>query len=140
MAQSLSDRLIDFKWKIGDYLRTGAKVAVECLILYTLFSQNGMLDSNRTKEAGRLHGEATKTVATVEETWKDDVIYSPMLDGYNPKVIREVTFEDGSKTKLEYRTLAWQPFMKLKNGEEFYIKAGKKYEVTSSNMIVREVE
>ena len=140
MEQSLSDKLREFRWKVGDYLKTGAKVAVGGLILYSIASHNGLLDSYRTKEARELRGEATKTVATVEESWKDNVVYSPTLDGYNPKVIREVTFEDGTETSLEYRTLAWQPFRRWLRGEEFNPQPGEKYEVTFRNTIVRKVE
>jgi len=142
MEQSLSDRLREFRWKVGDYLKTGAKVAVGGLIFYSLASHNGMLDSNRTREA-RGYSNASnpiKTVATVKERLEDNVVYSPTLDGYNPKVIREVTFEDGSETRLEYRTLAWQPFRKWLGGEEFNPHPSEKYEVTSRNMIVRKVE
>lgn len=59
---------------------------------------------------------------------KDNVIYSPTLDGYNPKVIREVTFEDGTETNLEYRTLAWQPFRKWMREQEFNPQPGEKYD------------
>ena len=142
MEQSLSDRLREFRWKVGDYLKTGAKVAVGGLILYSLASHNGMLDSNRTREAREYNNASNpiKTVATVKERWEDNVVYSPTLDGYNPKVIREVTFEDGSETRLAYRTLAWQPFRKWLRGEEFNPQPSEKYEVTSRNMIVRKVE
>lgn len=140
MEQAPSDRLREPSWEVGDYLKTGAKVVVGVLILYSLASHNGMLDSHRTKEARRLEPQATKNVATVEETRKDNVVYSLTLDGYNPKVIREVMFEDGTETRLEYKTLAWQPFNRWANGEEFNPQPGEKYEVTSQNMIVRKVE
>ena len=143
MRTELSDKLSGLKERVGDILKTGAKVVaggvVGGYILFSLASHNGMLDSARTKEARQLRGEQVKTVATVDEEWKDTQVYSPTMDGYNPQVIREVTFEDGSQTTLKYRTLAWQPFMKWKNGEQFEPKQGEQYEVTSANIIVRKV-
>lgn len=138
--QSLSERLREFQWKVRGFLQSGAKTVAGGFMLYTIASHNGCLDSYRIKEARGLQGEATKTVATVDETWKDDGVYTPTLDGYNPKVIREVRFDDGTETTLGYRTLAWQPFRKWLRGEEFDPQPGEKYEVTSNNMIVRKVK
>jgi len=139
MKTELSDKLSGLKERVGDILKTGAKVIGGVYILFNLASHNGILDSARTKEVRQLRGEQIKTVATVDEEWKDTQIYSLTMDGYNPQVIREVTFEDGSQTTLKYRTLAWQPFMKWKNGEQFEPKQGEQYEVTSANTIVRKV-
>ncbi len=114
-----------------------------CLAIYGCSSHNGMFDSMRTKEAAWLQGNPTntvRTVAAVEEEWKDNVTYSLMMDGYNPKVRREVTFEDGSQTTLNYRTLAWQPIMRWKNGDMFNPQPGEQYEVTSRNQIVRKIQ
>lgn len=122
------------KQKLGTVLIGG-------LILYNLASQNGILDSMRTKEARRYisSDNSIKTVANVEEKWKNYWSCTPMLDDYNPRVIRKVTFKDGSKTRLDYRILAWQPFVRWKNGEEFNPRPEEKYEVTSWNQIVRRV-
>ena len=62
-----------------------------------------------------------------------------MFDGYNPQVTRVVTFEDGSQTTLQYRALAWQPFMRWKNGDIFNPKPEEQYQVTSENSIVRKI-
>jgi len=123
-------------------LRTGIKSVIAALVVYSLASHNGHLDSMRTKETSHLQGlvgNKIKTVASVEEYWKDNVTYSLMMDGYNPLVRRNVLFEDGSQTTLRYRTLAWQPLMKWINGNEFNHRQGEQYEVTSSNDIVRKV-
>jgi len=92
---------MNLKQKIG-------AVIVGGLIVYSLASQNGKLDSMRTKEAKRYISRSTiiKTVSGVEEKWRNHWTCTPMLDGYNPRVIRNVIFEDRSKTRLSYRTLA----------------------------------
>jgi len=140
MRKELSEKLGRLKKRIGDGLRFGATVAVGGLIFYSLATHNGFLDSNRTKETEILKATKVKTVKNVEEKWTDNTVYSPTLDGYNPKVIRKVTFEDDSNTTLSYRTLAWQPFMKWKNGEEFNPQPGEKYAVSSDNSIVRRLK
>lgn len=126
------------KQKIRTIPKTVGTMIIGGLILYNLASHNGKLDSLRSKEARKYHNSTNpiKIIENVEETWKDDWSLSPMLDGYNPRVIRKITFQDGSKTKLDYRTHAWQPFMKWRNGDEFNPKPNEKYEVTPWNQIV----
>ncbi|HLC57185.1 MAG TPA: hypothetical protein VJH95_01290 [Candidatus Nanoarchaeia archaeon] len=126
------------------FVRRGACIAVLAYSVYSLFSHNGLLDSPRMKETGRYHSDENhvKTVANVRERWEDDnpgMINKITLNGYNPKVIREIVFDDGSRARLEYRTLAWQPIMRWKNGEEFNPRPGEKYEVTPGNLIVRKM-
>lgn len=105
-----------------------------------LGDHNGLLDSPRTKQAAKYAISGTKTVKAVEERWKDNVIYGPAMDGYNPLVIRDVTFEDGSTARLRYRTLAWQPFRGWLCGEEFDPKSNERYEVDAKNQLLRKVE
>ena len=138
--RTLGDKMRDLGGRAVDTMKTGAKVAVGGLILYTLASHNGCNDSYRTNEARRLQGESTKTVATIEETWKDNIVSSPTLDGYNPRVIRKVTFEDGTQTTLDYRTLAHQPFRRWIAGEEFNPQVGEAYKVTKNNQLVKKIE
>ena len=54
MGKGLSNCLSGFVERAGDVLKTGAKVVIGGLMLYSFASHNGMLDSNRTKEAERL--------------------------------------------------------------------------------------
>ncbi|MBW3014501.1 hypothetical protein KY335_04665 [Candidatus Woesearchaeota archaeon] len=126
---------------IKPILQVGGTIFFALYIPYTLASHNGLLDSDRTKEAEEMHDESNpiKTVKTVEEKWRDHIL-TPYGDGFNPRVIRTVTFADGTETKLDYRVMAWQPFMKWKNGYEFNPQAGEKYEVTSGNELVKKVE
>ncbi len=111
-----------------------AKVAIGGLVLYSLLSHNGLLDSPRTKMASRLHNmdNSTKTVSYVDEKWSDNI---PMMHGYNPRVIRNVNFDDGSQTTLSYRTMAWQPFMRWLGGEEFDPQVGERYEVSHGQLV-----
>jgi len=127
--------------KVKGFAKFSAVVVIGGVALFNLLDHNGKLDSMRTKEARKYHGSGTpKTVASVEERWRDTLFLSPTMDGYNPQVTREVTFDDGSTATLRYRTLAWQPFMRWRNGEEFNPKPGETYEVTSGNKFVRMVE
>ena len=138
MAEKLSDKLKESRFLAGEVLKGAVSIAIVVFTLYDIASHNGKFDSMRTKEAIEHHNpnNTIKTVANVEEKWKDDIMYSLTLDGYNPQVSRKVTFKDGSQTKLTYRTLAWQPFMSWKNGNEFDPKQGERYEVTPHNSIV----
>lgn len=122
-------------------LKLGGTAFLAVYLPLTLASHNGLLDSDRTDEAEEKHAENNpiKTVKTVEEQWEDCFI-TPYGDSFNPRVIRTVTFKDGSGTELDYRTLAWQPFMRWKNGDEFDPKPGEKYEVTSGNGLVKKVD
>ncbi len=133
--------LEELKHTTKEYLKTGAKCVFGALIAINLASHNGFYDSMRTKEALRYQDPTNpvKVVSKVKEKWKDDKIYSLALEGYNPRVIRTVTFNDGSQIKLDYRVLAWKPFMKWKNGEEFDPKPGERYELTKQNGLVRKV-
>ena len=114
----------------------GTGVAVGGWILCGLLSHNGCVDSARTKNAMRNHrkNNPVKVVKDVKETWRDNstmaLIYSVFGGGgYNPQVIRMITFEDGSKTHLNYRTMAHQPFMRWLHGEEFNPQPGEIYEI-----------
>jgi hypothetical protein len=145
--RTFKDKIGDYVSGAGDLLKTGVKVAIGGYIFFSLASHNGCLDSNRTKSARQLHDEnnPTKVVANIEEEWKDNstlaFVSSAMGGaGYNPRVIRRVTFEDGTQTTLDYRVLAHQPFRKWIAGEEFNPKVGDKYEVTKQNQLVRELE
>ncbi len=134
MRQELSDKIKGLaKWTAG--------VAIGAAVIVNLSDGNGMLDSMRTKEAQRYHNSKhqTKKVTDVQESWRDTLILSPTMDGYNPQVTREVTFDDGSRTTLKYRTLAWQPFVRWINGEEFNPKPGETYEVAAGNRLVRKI-
>lgn len=152
MEQSLSDKLKEFGWKVGDCLKTGAKATITLVVggfvLYTLASSNGCLDSLRTKETRQYSNQKNpiKIVKGIEEEWKDNSAFALASSaiggcGYNPRVIRKITFEDGTQTILDYRVLAWQPFMRWKNGEEFNPKVGEKYEVEKEyNTLLRKLE
>jgi hypothetical protein len=144
---TLKEKIGDFMDGAGDILKTGAKYAIGGYILFSLASHNGCLDSSRVKQARQLHNEnnSTKVVANVEEEWRDnstlELVSSAMGGaGYNPRVIRRVTFEDGTETTLDYRVLAHQPFRRWIAGEEFNPQVGDKYEVTKQNQLVRELE
>ncbi len=143
--EKITDKLRKAGSEVAEFLRPGTliKPLLGGYIIFALMDNNGCLDSDRTRETQWLHrlqGAQVKTVENVEERWRDDIFCSPMFDGYNPQVIREVIFDDGSQTTLSYRTLAWQPFMRWKNGEEFSPKVGERYEVTSRNQLVRKLE
>ena len=118
-----------------------AKYAIGGYILFNLMSAHSCFDSNRIKEALRFcenrHGNVTKTVSNVEEEFDPGYNSSTWI---NPKVTREVRFEDGTEITLSYRTHTWQPIRRWINGEEFSPKAGEKYEVTDHNQLVRKLE
>lgn len=121
-------------------LGTIATALIGAYSIFSLASHNGVLDSMRTKEANKyIHNtDITKVVHSVEEEWED---YFPwMLDGYNPKVTRTVTFEDGTETTLTYRTLAHQPYRKLISGEEFKPQKGEKYLVAKDNTLISKLK
>ncbi|MFA5797907.1 MAG: hypothetical protein WC916_07805 [Candidatus Woesearchaeota archaeon] len=128
-------------------LKKGVKYGIGICIGFYLLSHNGFLDSDRTKQAEQLHNanNPTKVVASVNEKWSDNSMFalaSSMIGGggYNPRVIREVIFEDGSQTTLDYRVLAHQPFVRWMAGEEFNPKVGERYEVTKNNQLVRPIK
>ena len=133
-----SDKLED----AGKILEAGIISLVGLVTLYSLADQTGLLDSMRTVEARRFANplNTVKKIARVEEEWKDNRAYTPTFDGYNPKVIRTVTFEDGSQTILQYRMAAWQPFRRWLNGNEFNPLPEEHYEVASDNTIVKKIE
>ncbi len=106
-------------------------------MIFSLGSHNGCLDSDRTGGALRHQNPSNpiKTVVSVEEEWSDNSALSMISGGvYNPHVRREITFEDGSKAMLSYRTQAWQPIRRWLRGEEFNPKPGEKYEVVSGDV------
>lgn len=117
------------------------KYAIGTYILFNVASGNGCFDANRTKEALRSYanhqGNVVKIVSNVEE--KLDMGYNSST-WINPKVTREIDFDDRTETTLSYRTHVWQPLRKWVNGEEFSPKVGEKYEVTDHNQLVRRVE
>ena len=118
-----------------------AKYIIGGSILFNLMSANGCFDSNRTKEALRFYENrqrnVTKTVSDVEEEF--DPCYNSST-WINPRVTREVEFDDGTEITLSYRTHTWQPIRRWINGEEFSPKVGEKYEVTDHNQLVRKLE
>jgi hypothetical protein len=141
------NRVRDFMDRAEDILRTGAKCAILGYTVFFLASHNGFLDSNRTKQTRQLHNENNpkKVVASVKEEWKDNstiALVSSMMGGggYNPRVIRRVTFEDETQTTLDYRVMAHQPFRRWISGKEFNPQVGERYEVTNHNQLVRKVE
>jgi hypothetical protein len=145
--RTLKERIRDFGERAGDILKTGVKCAIGAYVILMLASHNGCLDSNRTKQARHLHevNNLTKVVSSVEEKWKDNSTLAMVScafggGGYNPRVIRGVTFEDGTQTILNYRVLAHQPLRKWISGEEFNPQVGEKYEVTKYNQLVRKIE
>lgn len=124
----------------------GAKIAFATYLIIQLGSHNGCFDSPRTKEARRYHNpqNPVKVVRRVGERWKDNSTLALVSSavggsGYNPRVIRDIEFDDGSKTRLDYRVLAWQPFVRWVNGKEFDPKPGEKYEVDKHNGLVRKM-
>ncbi len=125
---------------IGTTLRFIPRATFVLLGLYACaktIDGNGLGDSMRTKSANDYHNKSNpvKVVAKVEEEWNDNTIYSPDMTGFNPVVDRTITFEDGTKTSLHYRTLAWQPFKEWVSGEEFKPQVGERYEVTSGGIL-----
>ena len=138
----------EFKRKLKKGLKTGLKGIVAGLIIGITADHNGCMDSYRTEQARYFLSNPEnpiKTIASVEEKWKNNSpleFFSSATGGvgYNPLIIRTVTFEDQSQTKLRYRTLAWQPFRKWISGEDFNPQIGERYEVDSHNRIVRKVE
>ena len=145
--RTLGDRVRDLGGRAVDTLKTGAKYAIGGYILFSLASHNGCLDSDRARLARRLHDDnnPVKIVKSVEEEWKDNstlaLVSSAMGGaGYNPRVIRKVTFEDGTQTTLDYRTMAHQPFRRWIGGEEFNPQVGETYEVTKNNQLIKKVE
>jgi hypothetical protein len=133
--------------RAGNILGTGVKYIIGGCILFSLASHNGLLDSNRTKQTEQLYDKnnPTKVVSGVEEEWRDNSPFSLASSiaggaGYNPRVIRKVTFEDSSQTTLDYRVLAHQPFRRWIRGDEFNPQVGEMYEVTKHNQFVRKVE
>ena len=137
----LTEIIEKLKEKSAIIIKKGALFGLGAYLLFHLTSNNGLLDSNRTKETGYLNkpSNQVKQVVHVDEEWRDNKIYSLDLTGYNPKVIRHVQFSDGTETTLNYRTLAWQPFRKWMSGEEFEPKKGEQYEVTQNNAIVKKI-
>jgi len=119
-----------------------AKLLVGSLILGSLASHNGCLDSYRTNQTKRFEDPANpvKRVTDVVETWKDNNVGYSGLERYNPLVIRAVTFHDGTKTTLNYRTVAHQSIRRWMSGDEFNPQVGSLYEVTPANMFVRELD
>ena len=118
-----------------------AKYAIGGYFLFNLMSANGCFDSNRTREALRFYenrqGNVTRIVSNVEEEVDPGYNSSTWI---NPRVTREVEFDDGTKIILSYRTQTWQSIRKLINGEEFSPKVGERYEVTDHNQLVRKLE
>ncbi len=132
------DSTLGALWKIGTRVALPAYITIY-MALY-LGSQNGCLDSQRTKSAERYYRTcetSVKTVKQVSEEWRDNETSFLDISGFNPQVIRTVEFEDGSKSVLSYRTMAHQPLVRWIRGEEFNPKPGEKYEVTSQGGIVR---
>lgn len=107
----------------------------------SLIDHNGGMDSPRTSQAIRLSSpnNPIKTVASVYEEWEDSTLFALDGTGYNPLVIRHITFEDGTETGVRYRTLAWQPFRRWIRGDEFSPQKGEQYEVTLNNNFVRKI-
>jgi len=136
--RTLKNRLNNFADDALDVLKDGAKYALGAYILFNLTSHNGCLDSRRTKQAEGLYdaNNPVKIVANVDEEWRDNSPFV-LFGAYNPRVIRRVTFEDGTQATLDYRVLAYQPFRRLVSGEEFNPQVGERYQVTGSNEFIR---
>jgi len=116
------------------------KYAVCGYILFNLLSDNGFLDSERSKESMRYEnqqGNVMKTVVDVTETMNPCYNSSTWI---NPKVTREVLFDDGTETELSYRTHTWFQLRNRLYGEEFVPRIGEQYEVTSNNNLVRKLD
>ena len=113
-------------------VRSVVKFSILGYLAFQLGSTNGVFDSLRTKDGEDLAdpSDPIKTVSSVVETWKDTVPYSPDGTGFNPRVIREISFEDGTHITLDYRVLVWQPLRKWIHGEEFNPQVGQKYEIS----------
>ena len=127
-------------------LTSGLKQLLLAIIVvysaYTILSHNGLFDSRRTKEAIRDYNanNPIKTVKNVQEEWSDNKFYAPMMDGYNPRVLRTVKFEDGTQTTLDYRVYAWPLVKKIVSGETFNPKPGEKYQVNKNNNLINLIE
>lgn len=141
--ETLSSKVRRRGLTIADDFRPSRLVmyAIGGYVLFNFMSANGCLDSNRTREALRFYenrqGNIVKTISNVEEGFDFGYNSSTWI---NPRITREVEFDDGTETTLLYRIRAWQPFVKWINGEEFSPKVGEKYEVTSDNQLVRKLE
>ena len=150
----------NFGYKIADTfgqtVRDLAPLVLTGYVIFNLGSANGCFDSERAIEAAKRHDAENpiKTVASVEEKWYDNSAlgyFSAMMGGagYNPRVIRTVTFDDGSEASLDYRTAAWQPMRRSLAGKEFKPQPGEQYEVVPGDdevwlqtpqLLVRKVE
>lgn len=141
--ETLSSKVRRMGLTVADAFRPSRLVmyAIGGYVLFNFMSANGCLDSNRTREALRFYenrqGNVVKTVSNVEEEFDWGYNSSTWI---NPRVTREVEFDDGTKTTLSYRTRAWQPFRRWINGEEFSPNVGEKYEVADNHQLVRKLE
>ncbi len=141
MNQTLTTRIKEGAQEaIGRTLMFIPKLGFALFLVYSCartIDGNGLGDSLRTKSANDYHNDnnPVKTVAKVEEKWYDNEVYSIDLTGFNPLVIRQITFDDETTTSLRYRTLAHQPFRRWIVGEEFNPQVGERYEVTSSGIL-----
>jgi hypothetical protein len=141
---TLREKIADLREKACDFFKAGVKLAFTGYITFSLLSHNGCLDSQRTEQAKSLHNtnNQTKVVTRIGEEWKDNSKYLLAMggNGYNPRVIRTIIFEDGTQSIVDYRTLAHQPITRWLKGEEFNPQAGEKYEVTKYNELVKRVK
>ena len=135
--------IFDRAW---DLSVVGLKYAALMAVGFFFLSHNGCLDSRRTKQTRWLHSSdnLVKSVANVDESWRDNSEIAMLTcvfggGGYNPQVIRTITFEDGTETTVKYRTLAHQPFRRWGGGDEFDPELGEEYEVTPQNELVRKI-
>ena len=150
MTRSLKDKLRNIGDEIVGLIPKGIGILALGYALVTCADHNGINDSLRTRVAKQHHSleNPIKTVRSVEETWRDNKMYSPDGTGFNPLVKRRIIFDDGSETSLRYRTLVWQPFVRWAAGEEFSPQPGEKYEVARvdicweyrANSLVQKVE
>ena len=122
-------------------LKRAVMLTAGAYVIGATLAGNGCMDSGRTRLSAKLHDSSNpiKAVKSVSEEWTGTEVATPTMDGYNPRVKRNVVFEDGSKTTLLYHTLAWEPFRTWMGGEKFEPKPGEQYEVTTSNELVRKV-
>jgi len=146
MTNKLTQKIKDIGNRTIDFVYGTTKKAIPILlgsyIYFSLLSHNGCMDSDREERAARKHhiNNPIRTVESVEETWKDNNPYCFISGaGYNPRVIRNITFEDGSTTRLDYRTAAHQPYRRWLRGNEFNPKPNERFEVDPNNRLVRKV-
>jgi len=133
----------NLKEKIKDFVYTGIKTTLKAgLVTYivcTWISNNGCMDSKRTKQALYDSEKPTNTVKIVRSVEEDLEPHFHSGHYLNPEAIRKITFEDGSETNLHYRTNAWQPMRRWIDGDEFKPVPRERYEVTNDNTLVRKL-